>query len=421
MQSKRPTILFVTAFTVVFGFLTIATPLFATSKDELWYSFNGTDGSDPSGSLILDASGNLYGTTVSGGVYGCGTVFQLTPLPDDTWTENVLYSFNDNGTDGCTPIAFGGLVFDAAGNLYGMTASGGTGTGCVKRPCGTVFQLTLGPDSTWTENVLHSFTNNGTDGYGPASGLIFQSGWLYGTTEEGGTYDLGTVFQLVPGTKNGTWTETVLHSFNNTGEDGNSPTGSLISAGGKLYGTTQGGGAYSCGTVFELTPGTNGTWTEIILHSFNGDEEGAYPWAALTFRGRRLYGTTSDSGPYGGGTVFQLTRNDIKTKKRRIAWTETTIYGFNGSTDGYDPSGSLIFDAAGNLYGTTSLGGAYGGGTVFQLTPGAGATWTETLLYNLNNHSYPLGSLIFDAAGYLYGTTAGGGTYTDGIVFGFMP
>ena len=326
----------------------IAATLFVTSTwaqthEQVLHSFgNGMDGQFPYAGLIFDTSGNLYGTTNFGGTYTFGTVFELTPIAGGGWTEKVLYSFG-NGTDGAYPEA--GLIFDAVGNLYGTTYGGGTyGTG-------TVFELTPTGGGSWTEKVLHNFNDNGTDGFYPYAGLIFDAaGNLYGTTSQGGTYGDGTVFELTPAA-GGVWTEKVLYSFNANGTDGTAPQAGLIfDAAGNLYGTTNQGGTYLSGTVFELTPAGGGVWTETVLHNFNDNgTDGAYPYAGLIFDGAgNLYGTTDGGGTYFGGTVFEL------TPAAGGSWTEKVLHNFNpNSTDGYEPYAGLIFDAAGNLYGTT--------------------------------------------------------------------
>src|ERR1019366_2789841 len=320
---------------------------------------NGTDGNYPYAGLIFDAAGNLYGTTVQGGTYNYGTVFELTPAAGGGWTEKVLHNFNYNGTDGAYPYA--GLIFDAVGNLYGTTDGGGTYS------YGTGFEVTPEAGGVWTEKVLHNFNYNGTDGANPYAGLIFDVvGNLYGTTQGGGTYSYGTVFELTPAA-GGVWTEKVLHNFNNNGTDGAYPYAGLIfDAARNLYGTTEVGGTHNDGTVFELTPAGGGSWTEKVLHNFN-----------------------------------------------------------NNGTDGADPRAGLIFDAAGNLYGTTYVGDTYNYGAVFELTPAGGGSWTEKVLHNFNNNgtdgAWPYAGLIFDAAGNLYGTTAGGGTYGGGGGFGVTP
>jgi len=345
------------------------------------HSFKGApDGQQPEGVLILDVAGNLYGTTEEGGIYGGiysgGTVFELSPRQGGGWTETVLHSFG-NGTDGAGPRA--GLIFDADGNLYGTTSFGGI------HGAGTAFELSPREGGGWTETVLHSF-GNGTDGGNPHAGLIFDAaGNLYGTTALGGIhgscgYGCGTVFELSP-RQGGGWRETVLHSFNNNGSDGYHPRADLIfDAAGNLYGTTSKGGSYfcydgrsyGCGTVFELSPRQGGGWRETVLHSFDKNElEGYYPYAGLIFDAAgNLYGTTNAGGvPHGAGAVFEL------SSREGGGWTATVLHTFGNGTDGTRPESGLIFDAAGNLYGTTVRGGIhtglclYGCGTVFELTP----------------------------------------------------
>ena len=428
MQSKKRLILFVTPFIVVLGFLTIAVPLFAATQERVLYSFgNGKDGSLPFSGLIFDEAGNLYGTTFSGGDYGKGTVFELTPGTSGTWTETVLYSFcsASNCSDGSSPQA--SLIFDTVGNLYGTTAYGGSGN-CIPG-CGTVFQLAPGANGTWTETVLHTFEDNGEDGYYPLASLLFDAaGNLYGTTYGGGAHNVGTVFQLAPG-ENGAWTEIILHSFSGNGEDGYYPLASLLfDAAGNLYGTSYYGGAYGLGTVFQLAPGANGKWTETVLHRFGKGEDGSEPHAGLIFDAAgNLYGSTADGGAYNAGAVFQLTAGT------HGKWLGMVAHSFKPKiTDGYLPLASLIFDAAGNLYGTTYLGGASGTacsgggcGTVFQLTPESNGKWKEQVLYSFTDNGtdgwWPTSCLVFDAVGNLYGTTEMGGAYNGGSVFEITP
>jgi uncharacterized repeat protein (TIGR03803 family) len=207
---------------------------------------NGTDGFYPKGGLLLGASGNLYGTTEYGGVNANGTVYELKLGTGGNWTERVLYSFLDNGIDGYYPTA--NLIADGAGNLYGMT----TGSGEFG---GTVFELARGAGGTWTESLLHTFVDNGSDGYAPLGGLIFDgSGNLYGTTDFGGTHAGGTVFELTP---EGCciWNEVMLHNFDISASDGYYPyAGVILDARGNLYGTTFEGGVNGLGTVFEVKP-----------------------------------------------------------------------------------------------------------------------------------------------------------------------
>ncbi len=403
----------------IFAVTLLVTSTWASTNwyEKVLHSFgNGTDGYMPSTSLIFDAAGNLYGTTqYGGGANAYGTVFELTPAGGGNWTETVLYSFR-SGTDGAVPGA--GLIFDAAGSLYGTTTAGGPNNG-------TVFELTPTAGEGWTEQVLYRFCSqaNCADGQYPYGGLIFDAaGNLYGTTEFGGTNGYGTVFKLTP-TAGGGWTETVLHSFG-SGTDGASPfVGLIFDAAGNLYGTTTYGGTYGVGTVFELTPTAGGDWLETVLYSFgiNGLSDGGYPWAGLIFDAAgNLYGTTFYGGTYNRGTVFEL------TPMSGGGWTETVLHSFNpnNGTDGFNPYAGLIFDAAGNLYGTAYYGGSYGGGTVFELTPAAGGGWTETVLRSFGNGTdgfWPYAGLIFDHAGNLYGTTEYGGTHNYGTVFELTP
>jgi uncharacterized repeat protein (TIGR03803 family) len=266
------------------------------------YNFSGTgsDGLAPEAGLVFDALGNLYGTTVEGGDYGFGTVFELSPLLGGGWSETTLHSFNLNGTDGVKPYA--GLTFDAAGNLYGTTADGGDGTGCTYN-CGIVFKLTPSEGGTWAETILHSFTGSGTGGYAPvSSGVIFDSiGNLYGTTSLGGTYGGGTAFELSP-TKGGAWEVKWLHGFGGNYDDGWAPiTGVIFDTYGNLYGTTVGAGTVG-GTVFELSPATGGKWSEKVVHSFKASDDADEPTGLTLAPGGYIYGTSTYGGSGSSGS-----------------------------------------------------------------------------------------------------------------------
>src|SRR5664280_870386 len=235
----------VMATLAIFITILFATSTWAAAEDTVLHSFsnNGTDGIVPDGGVIFDAAGNLYGTTWAGGTYRAGTVYELTPAAGGGWTEQVLHSFG-NGADGAFSAA--GLIFDTAGNLYGTTAGGGTYSN------GTVFELTPAAGGTWTEQVVYSFANNGTDGTVPKAGVIFDAaGNLYGTTSQGGTYTLGALFELTPAA-GGTWTEQVLHSFGNGTDGANLYAKLIFDGAGNLYGTTYQGGSYGGGTVFRF-------------------------------------------------------------------------------------------------------------------------------------------------------------------------
>jgi uncharacterized repeat protein (TIGR03803 family) len=397
--------------TVIFAVLTVAllaTASWAASETVL-HSFNIKNGSVPQAGLIFDGSGNLYGTTSTGGTHGKGTVFQLTPQAGGHWTEKVLLSFH--GGDGAIPFA--SLIFDASGNLYGTTMHGGRGGSCTGG-CGTVFELSPQAGGDWREHVLHNFNNNRTDGYYPEEPLIFDSsGNLYSTTSSGGSAGVGTVFELTP--QSGPWSERVLYRF----KSGGRPFGGLVFDGsGNLYGTTVYGGAQADGMVFELTPTTGGRWAEKVLFSFHGTD-GLQPFAGLIFDGSgNLYGTTAGGGAFGDGTVFEL------SPKIGGGWKQNLLLSFNYQ-NGYYPVASLVFDVAGNLYGTTYGGGSgncqFGCGTVFELSPVAGGTWTEILLVDFQHLALPRGNLILGPSGSLYSTATYGGTAGWGTVFEVNP
>ena len=395
----------------------------SAATETVLHRFNDKDGANPAAGLIFDASGNLYGTTSDGGAYGGGTAFELTPKAGGGWTEKVLHEFG-KGADGLAP--FGGLIFDASGNLYGTTYEGGDPGNCRGTGCGTAFELMPTVGGGWTEKVLHHFNAFNGDGLGPSAGLILDSsGNLYGTTYYGGTgscYDgnyhgCGTVFELARRASGG-WMEHILYSFKGSGKDGIWPGASLIiDASGNLYGTNlESAGAYGGGTVFELTHKTGGGWREKILHTFNG-HDGDSPSALIFDASGNLYGTTYygppqgyngpcyDGTDLGCGTVFEL------MPKAGGGWTEKILHYFKSNgRDGFHPSGGLILDSSGNLYSATAYGGANDDGTVFKMTPKAGGGWTEEILHSFNyKDGFAPGTLIFDTSGDLYGTTSYGG------------
>jgi uncharacterized repeat protein (TIGR03803 family) len=268
--------------------------------------------------------------------------------------------------------------------------------------------------SAQTEQTLYSFTG-AADGANPLSSLVMDSaGNLYGTAWLGGAYGAGDVFELSPSTGGG-WTESVLYSFTGGADGANPFTADLIfDKAGNLYGTTTGGGAQGLGVVFELTP-TSAGWTETVLHSFAGGIDGQNPYAGLVIDPfGSLYGTTYGGGAYGVGTVFQVKRGSGGQ------WTEKVIHTFDVKT-GSDPVGGLVFDSKGDLFGTTQGGGAYKVGVVFALLYSGKDVWTARAIHNFTGGSdggYPYAErLIFDKAGNLYGTTQGGGVNNWGVVF----
>jgi uncharacterized repeat protein (TIGR03803 family) len=374
------------------------------SSFSLLYQFkSGRGGSSPYSSLILDAQGNLYGTTMIDGAYSNGTVFKVSPQGKET----VLHSFTGTGGDGANPVA--PLVRDAAGNLYGTTEYGGLfGYACGPNGCGTVFKI----DPSGKETVLYRFTGVNGDGMNPEQGLARDSaGNLYGATFQGGTYSdgntFGTVFRIDAAGK-----ETVLHSFNPFAPpytDGGFPLGgSLIrDSAGNLYGTTYIGGLASVGTVYKLD--TSGSLS--ILYEFSGGTgDGAYPYGTLARDpAGNLYGVTYFGGTFGGGTVFKLDANN----------NETIVHSFGGSGDGAPPGGGLVRDRAGNLYGTTQFGANSSFGVVFKIDPSG----KETILHTFSGKdgNGPDWCVVRDSKGNLYGTTQYGGAYGGGVVFKVTP
>lgn len=384
----------------------------AQVKEHMLHSFS--HGAAPTAGLTFDTSGNLFGTAWEGGTGLNSQVFELSPAPKGF---SVPYEFCSlpGCPDGGQPL--GSLIFDSAGNIYGTTGTGGSGDGCGFGGCGTVFELTPNPaGGKWTETLLYNFTGF-ADGGGPSGALVFDSvGNLYGTAALlGNCYECGTVFELTPASGGG-WIETTIYSFTR-GADGGYPTSTLIlDPRGNLYGTASQGGTVNqtcptgCGVVFELTPNPGGVWTETVLHSFTGGADGATPNSALTpDAAGNLFGSTTAGGLDDSGVVFELLGSD--------GWNENVLYTFTGGPDGKTPSGTLVFHGAGNLYGTSAYGGVSGNGVVFQLTPVGSGPWKEQV-FSLSgkNGKEPFGGVIFDAAGNAYGTTAYGGK-GEGVVF----
>jgi uncharacterized repeat protein (TIGR03803 family) len=328
-------------------------------------------------------------------------------------TFSVLHNFT-GGADGAQPYV--GLTMDPAGNLYGTAIFGGVPGGCYGSGCGTVFKLSR-TGSNWIFSPLYSFTGS-TDGSLPAGRVVRgPNGTLYGTTLQGGADNTGVVFNLHPpahisGRVFSPWIETVLYQFGGV-SDGNYPVGDLLfDAAGNIYGTTQNGGyecedTVYCGTVYELTP-HGSSWTESILYEFTSGSVAIPLAGVISDQAGNLYGTTWD----GNGAVFELIHSGS-------GWTENNLYQFGALGDGHSPAAGVIFDPAGHLYGTTQYGGAHGVGTVFELTH-SGAVWTESILYSLSGNGTP-GSLVRDASGNLYGTSCGGGTHDSGTVFKLTP
>lgn len=386
------------------------------------YTFTGGfGGGQPNGSLISDTAGNLYGTTFSGGTInsncasGCGVVFQLIKGSNGKWTEKVLHSF-PGGTGGNQPAT--GLAMDSLGNLYGTTEFGGN-TACAGG-CGTVFELIPGSNGRWTWKGLHNFTGS-TGGASPLGRLILDaSGNVYGTTYSGNNCSAacGTVFELIHNA-NGTWTYKGIYQFSHIQNGSNPAAGLTFDSLGNLYGTTEFGGVFdcasrtTCGTVFELMPGLNGHWTFQQLFAFT-NLTGAYPTSELIFDSSgNLYGTTSIGGLGSGsnlpGNVFEL------MPPPSGPWTQQILSSQRAAQ-------TLIFDTLGDLFGVATGGGKGNAtGLLFELSPGGG--WTGSVLHTFNapGGDFPTGALIFDMSGNLYGTTSAGGAQSQGVAFEYAP
>jgi uncharacterized repeat protein (TIGR03803 family) len=405
---------------VIFIALLLASAIIPTQaqarKFKVLHTFHGRDGAGPGGVLVLDSAGDLYGTTAGGGSgkcsqFGCGAAFKLDKAGKQVW----MHSFN--GANGLNPYA--GLLA-ASGSLFGTTLYGGD-TNCVPpEGCGTVFKLS----KTGKETLLHKFTGD-PDGFFPEALLVEDTdGNLYGTTYVGGSSGNGAVFRIDHAGK-----ETILYSFTG-GSDGCFPyPGVILDSGGDLYGVASEGGNGFCnsgdGVVFKV----DSSGRETVLHAFGGGD-GANPSSVLLFDKKgNLYGTTALGGNsgcgLGCGVVFEL------TPQSGGHWSETVLYSFcsqTNCTDGETPgTGPLVRDSSGNLYGTTYFGGAYrncngdGCGVVFKLD----STGKETVLHSFSggaDGALPFAGLTTDSSGNLYGTTTGGGatcytSHTCGVLF----
>jgi uncharacterized repeat protein (TIGR03803 family) len=392
--------------TLVFlvGTFALSVPAGAQTESTI-FSFTQHESFWPEGGLVEDATGNLYGTTVGGGSYGTGTVYQLSPpvKGSTTWKKTVLYNFQPWASTGYTPSSE--LAIDSTGRLYGVTWAGGD----ARCHCGVLYELI--PPTTngapWTHLVLHAFTNTANDGRLPNAPPVLSSSTIYGVTQQGGLHDSGIVYQFVPGKSGGTYS--VLYSFG-ANNDASWPNGPLLlDSAGSLYGVASLGGAFNAGAVFKLSQ-SGGSWTESILFSFGGGSQssGITPVGNLLFDSAgNLYGITEAGGASQLGVAYELA-------PASGSWTENVLFNFS-KTAGSTPLAGMTWNPSnGSLYGTTSAGGSHTHGTVFQLTPPvSGGLWTETLLQQFtyaNSGGLPSGRVLRDATtGYLYGTTYNGG------------
>jgi len=382
-------------------FLLISTMIAGGTTFKTLHSFDGYhDDSYPVPGVIIDPSGNLYGVAAWGNWYE-GTIFELSPSGND-WTFHVLHHFDERDPEGAGPL--GGLAIDEAGSIYG-TASYDHGD----YECGTVFTI----DENGNFAVLHSFT--GPDGCNPEARLTYSNGTIWGTTALGGANNQGTVFSM--NTSGGSFQ---FKSF--TKKEGTFPL-SAVSLWG--YGTTYKGGAKGQGNLYRLDP-VKGM---VNKHSFAADNKaGDLPMGDLLtlYVGgiRTIYGSNSYAGPSSGGSIYQFT----ETQPNSDRWQMRVLHSFSYSSDeGWAPNAGLIADASGNLYGTTNRGGPMDCGTVFRLSPGRykNSKWVYTVLYSFDldngDGCSPSGNLVFDKSGNLYGTTQDGGEYYQGTVFELTP
>lgn len=410
--------------TMALAALILALSAVATAQytETVLYNFGGVthDPLNPTTGLIFDSAGNLYGTSGVGGT-GFGNVYELSPSSSG-WTETTLYSFTNGTGDATEPSS--ALIFDGAGNLYGVSQAGGS------KGLGTVFELS--PSSGgWTEKVLYSF-QGGADGQSPSGGLAFdKNGNLYGTTFEGGGgtasecfVGCGTVFELTP--SGGTWTEKIIYAFAG-GADGAAPGGNLlVDKLGSLYGAASAGGSTNCsngcGTVFRLIPSA-GSWHFGVLFSFQGKVGGAVPVSLAFDSANNIIGAAQNggglcTGGLGCGLVFKLTRPTGSGN-----WKESVLHPFTGKHDGELPD-AVTIDANGNIFGTCFFGPYNHSGTVWELSPSS-TGWTFSVLAGFINTTstgaQPDSGVIVDSQGNLFGTAAGGGTFDHGVVFELSP
>jgi len=405
----------------------------AQSTEKVLLNFAGPGAQ---GGLIWDGQGNLYGTT-EGSRRQFGTVFELRHLKSGRWSYKLLYRFA-GGNDGAYPQA--GLVFDSSGNLYGAAAGGGANV-CsysdITNTCGVIFQLTPTPKGKWSEKVVYNFgAGGGVTGTNPCTGLTADnSGNLFGATAFGGYPVSGTFFELTP-RADGTWAEQQLYAFNGSTPFLSASGPLTLDSKGNVYGSIAGGGnginctngSTGCGMIVQLSPSPTVPWTLTTLYSFcslPGCGDGGFPVGGVIFDDMgNLYGTTSSGTVQfsGNGTVFELSPGPKDT------WSFNLLHTFcslQGCADGTKPLGGLVRSLTGDLYGTTSFGGAPNsfGGTVFEFSPGPGGTWSFQSLFSsfcATCGFEPSGNLTLDMAGNIYGTTPVGGK-ADGVLYQITP
>lgn len=382
------------------------------------YSFGfPPDGTDPMSGVVMDAQGSLYGTASVGGVSNNGLVYELSPPAVPGALWNETILRRFSGPDGSIPECR--LVLSSDGSLFGTTLNGGVFN------AGAAFQL-VPPKSAgdpWSERLLHSFGGPHAGGLNPNQGLLAGKSAFFGVTFGGGTDGKGTVFLLSQSTSPaGGWTETTLHSFHG-GNDGAFPSSELMmDSAGNLYGTTTLGGASDLGTVFQLHPPSapGREWHESVLHAFSG-ADGSSPAGRLQLGTNGVvYGTASGGGTLQGGAVFQLN----PPAKAGADWTYSVLYNFTGGRDGGSPMAGVSLDATGRLYGAAAHGGQFTGGGIFRLDPppAPGGSWTYSLLHSFSHLEgfVPESRLTLTSHG-IFGTASEGGEFGIGSVFVLIP
>ena len=381
------------------------------------------DGAAPGGQLVFDARGNLYGAALGGGANEDGMIFELSPGANGQWTEASLYSFCSlpQCADGAWPT---GVIIDATGNLYGTTTIGGVTSQCIDG-CGTAFELIPGANGQWTESTLWTFcslpdcADGGEPGFAPTLG---PAGVLYGTAGR-------TAYELTPGSGGWTFDVLYTFCSLPNCADGTGPVGSLsLDAGGNLYGETQNGGTGcnyypGCGVVFTLRPRPNGQWQEVVLRDFELNADGQS--GGVTLHDHALYATTEDGGGFGCfglgcGTVFELTRDPAVTTGTHAQFLHQ--FGRN-QAQGNSPTGAVEFDSRGDMFGVTSEGGQDGYGIVYGMKPKSDGKWAFGVLHTFKgpDGEMPTYGLTIDGKGNLYGTTFAGGPNNAGVVFELSP
>jgi uncharacterized repeat protein (TIGR03803 family) len=386
------------------------------------YAFACTpDGNQPNGTLTFDSAGNLYGTTYYGGANNYGTVFELSSNGQGGWTETTLYSFTGQ-SDGGYPSA--NVVLDKSGNLYGSTTLGGQLFSCQSNGtpvgCGVYFELSHNPDGSWTESVLYALLPN--DGAGTVQIEFGTDGNLYGVTRYGPYQNFynpgyGLLFRLSPAS-GGSWNYTILYAFQG-GPDGANPTSLFLGSDGSWYGSTEYGGMLSicpgCGTIFSITPQKNYPWKDKILYYFGRNGQGTYPSGVIADQAGNLYATAGyQTTDQCCGVVSKL----IPSTSGR--WNTSVLYRFSSGNEGSRPSTGLAQDSSGNLYGTAFYGGKYGSGMLFELVKLADGGWQEEVMHSFQGTSdggYPATPLVVDSSGNIYGTTGGSADDLYGSVF----